>query len=95
MFYLVLNQNSSGIRPADRKCTQPLLLSVLELDEKKPADSFCIFLPTLFFVLILIYDQINPILQSHIGILFIQMSSPFDFTGAGCMNKGFSHEQDI
>lgn len=45
MFYLVLNQNSSGIQPADRKCTQPLLLSVLELDEKKPADSLSAFPP--------------------------------------------------
>lgn len=45
MYYLVLNQNSSGIQPADRKCTQPLLLSVLELDEKKPADSLSAFLP--------------------------------------------------
>lgn len=45
MFYLVLNQNSSGIQPADRKRTQPLLLSVLELDEKKPADSLSAFSP--------------------------------------------------
>lgn len=95
MFCLVLNQNSSGIQPADRKCTQPLLLSVLELDEKKPADSFCLFPPVHFFVLLLIYNQISLILQSHIGVIFIQMNSPLDFSGTGCINKSFSHEQDI
>lgn len=81
MFCLVLSQNSSGIQPTDRKCTQPLLLSALELDEKKPADSFCFSPSTLFFVLLLIYSQTSPILQSHTEVMFIQMSSPLPLVG--------------
>lgn len=63
MFCLILNQNSSGIQPADRKCTQQML-SVPELDGEEAAESHSASLcPTLFFVLILIYVQMSLVLQ--------------------------------